>query len=70
MRRRIIKGEFVFYDVEDMNPTQFDIKNEGDLPTVTPDKPFDDILKDSNEDIITQPKPIVKKKCTTRSLQS
>ena len=48
------QGEFVFYDVEDMNPTQFDIKNEGDLPTVTPDIPFDDILKVSNGKIIPQ----------------
>lgn len=56
------KGEFVFYDVGNMYPTQFDIKNlaqvdiknEGVLPAVTPDKPFDAILKDSNGDIIPQ----------------
>lgn len=48
------QGEYVFYDVVDVNPTQFDIKNEGDLPTVTPDIPFDDILKVSNADIIPQ----------------
>ncbi len=48
------QGEFVFYDVVDVNPTQFDIKNEGDLPTVTSDIPFDDILKVSNGKIIPQ----------------
>ena len=53
------KGEYVFYDVADMNPTQFDIKNEGDLPAVTPDKPFDAILKVSNDDSITHPKEVV-----------
>ena len=55
------KGEFVFYDVEDMNPAQFDIKNEGDLPAVTPDKPFDAILKVSNGDIVSQDSDSVKR---------
>ena len=48
------QGEYVFYDVEDMNPTQFDIKKERDLPTVTPNESFDDILKVSNGGIISQ----------------
>ena len=51
---RTVFGKIKDSSLENMNTTQFDIKNEGDLPTVTPDKPFDDILKDSNEDIITQ----------------
>ena len=49
------KGEFVFYDVEDMKPTAFDIKSERDLPAVTPDEPFDAMLKVSNDVIITDP---------------
>ena len=43
-----------------MTPAQFDIKNEGDLPAVTPDKPFDAILKVSNDAIISQPQQVVK----------
>ena len=54
-------GEFVFYDVEAMNPTQFDIKNERDLPTVTPNESFDDILKVSNGGIISQDSDSVKR---------
>lgn len=42
-----------------MTPTQFEVKKDEALPTVTPDKPFDDILKDSNGNIISQPEPIV-----------
>ena len=46
-----------------MTPAQFDIKdikNEGDLPTVTPNESFDDILKVSNDAIISQPQQVVK----------
>ena len=53
------KGEYVFYDVEDIVPANFDIKKDEVLPAVTPDEPFDAILKDSNGDIISQPEPIV-----------
>ena len=35
-------------------------KNDGVLPAVTPDKPIDDTLKDSNTDIITQDSDFVK----------
>ena len=48
-------GEYVFYDVEDIVPAQFDIKKDEAPPAVTPDKPFDAIQRDSNGDIITQP---------------
>lgn len=48
------KGEYVFYDVENMYPTQFDVKKREILPAVTPDEPFDAILKDSSNSSIPQ----------------
>ena len=48
------KGEYVFYDIENMYPTQFDVKKQGILPAVTPDEPFDAILKDSSNSSISQ----------------
>ena len=67
-------GDYVLHDVEDMKPAQFDIKNpaeidiknEGALPTVTPNESFDDILKDSNGDIIPQNSNSVKRKFSDR----
>ena len=58
----ISKGEYVFHDVEGMSPAQIDMKNDGVLPTVTPDKPFDAILKGSNGDIVPQDSNFVKSK--------
>ena len=51
---RTVFGKIKDSSLENMNTTQFDIKNEGDLPSVTPNESFDTILKDSNEGIMTQ----------------
>ena len=61
------RGEAVFYDVVDMIPTTFDIKNAESPTAVTTQNAIDAIQEDSAEDIIPQKETNVKRKFSLSS---
>lgn len=55
------KGEYVFYDVTNINPDTYKMKEEPHT-TATTDKPIGDINRGSSDDNVSQPSDTVKEK--------